>query len=111
TTHHVRQTWLARFWMVPYNTGWHLAHHVDIGIPFRKLPQLHEELVQSGWIVTDLEYPKYRALWRALAPGERRERGPAASGDTGHSGVRCPGGNACRPGARSARLHALPARR
>jgi fatty acid desaturase len=69
TTHHVRQTWLARFWMVPFNTGWHLAHHVDIGIPFRSLPQLHQELVAAGWIVPDLEYPNYRALWRALAAG------------------------------------------
>ena len=30
TTHHVRQSLRARFWMVPFNTGWHLAHHVDI---------------------------------------------------------------------------------
>jgi fatty acid desaturase len=73
TTHHVRQTRLARFWMVPYNTGWHLAHHVDIGIPFRKLPQLHKELVASGWIVPDLEYPNYRALWRALASGQAKQ--------------------------------------
>src|SRR5262249_12382709 len=36
TTHVIRQRPLARFFMVPYNTGWHLAHHVDIGIPFRK---------------------------------------------------------------------------
>jgi fatty acid desaturase len=69
TTHHVRQTRLARFWMVPYNTGWHLAHHVDIGIPFRHLPALHRELVESGWIVPGLEYPNYRSLWRALASG------------------------------------------
>jgi fatty acid desaturase len=74
TTHHVRQGWLARFWMVPYNTGWHLAHHVDIGIPFRSLPKLHEELVAAGWIVPDLEYPNYLALWRALASGEPRPR-------------------------------------
>ena len=69
TTHHVRQGLLARFWMVPYNTGWHLAHHVDIGIPFRSLPALHRELVAAGWVVPDLEYPNYRALWRALASG------------------------------------------
>lgn len=67
TTHHVRQSWLARFWMVPYNTGWHLAHHVDMGIPFRNLPKLHRELVAAGWIVPELEYPSYVALWRALA--------------------------------------------
>src|SRR5204863_27828 len=35
TTHHVRQRLLARFLIVPYNTGWHLAHHVDIAVPFR----------------------------------------------------------------------------
>ena len=69
TTHVVRQRPLARFWMVPYNTGWHLAHHVDIGIPWRKLPQLHAELVAAGWINPELEYPSYFALWRALASG------------------------------------------
>jgi fatty acid desaturase len=67
TTHHVHQSWMARFWMVPYNTGWHLAHHVDIGVPFRKLPALHEELVASGWVVPALEHPSYLSLWRKLA--------------------------------------------
>lgn len=69
TTHVVRQRPLARFWMVPYNTGWHLAHHVDSGIPFRNLPALHRELVAAGWITPELEYPSYRALWRALSSG------------------------------------------
>jgi fatty acid desaturase len=69
TTHHVRQSPLARFWMVPYNTGWHLAHHVDPGIPFRNLPRLHQELRAAGWVPPELEYPNYRALWRALASG------------------------------------------
>jgi fatty acid desaturase len=55
--------------MVPYNTGWHLAHHVDMGIPFRKLPALHRELVAAGWVTPELEYPSYRALWRALSSG------------------------------------------
>jgi fatty acid desaturase len=67
TTHHVRQTRWARFWMVPYNTGWHIAHHVDAGVPWRNLPQFHAELVAAGYIVADLEYSNYRALWRALA--------------------------------------------
>src|SRR5205085_1680604 len=56
TTHHVRQRPLARLLMVPYNTGWHLAHHVDIAVPFRNLPAFHAELVRSGWVVPDLEY-------------------------------------------------------
>ena len=66
TTHHVRQTWLARFWMVPLNTGWHLAHHVDMGVPWRNLPKLHAELEAAGYVTPELTYPSYRALWRAL---------------------------------------------
>jgi fatty acid desaturase len=67
TTHVIRQRPLARFWMVPYNTGWHLAHHVDMGIPFRKLPALHAELVAAGWVTPEIEYSSYTALWRALS--------------------------------------------
>jgi fatty acid desaturase len=67
TTHVVRQRPLARFWMVPYHTGWHLAHHVDMGIPWRRLPDLHRELVAAGWITPEIEYPSYTALWRALS--------------------------------------------
>lgn len=64
TTHHVRQSWAARFWMVPFNTGWHLAHHIDIGVPFSKLPRLHRELERAGYVTPELEWPSYRALWR-----------------------------------------------
>jgi fatty acid desaturase len=66
TTHVVRQSWLARFWMVPYNTGWHLAHHVDMGVPFQHLPRLHDELVAAGWITGAIEHPSYMALWRSM---------------------------------------------
>lgn len=69
TTHLVRQTWLARFWMVPYNTGWHLAHHVDPGIPWRNLPTLENELEEAGWITNPLRWRSYTALWRSLASG------------------------------------------
>lgn len=72
TTHHVRQSRLARFWLVPLNTGWHLAHHVDMGVPWRNLPRLHAELVDAGWVTPSLEYPSYRALWRALASRPER---------------------------------------
>jgi fatty acid desaturase len=84
TTHHVRQSLLARFWIVPYNTGWHLAHHVDIGIPWRNLPKLHAELVRSGWVVPALEYPSYLALWRKLAsrPSAELARPARAGGST-----------------------------
>ena len=67
TTHHVRQSLLARFWIAPFNTGWHLAHHVDMGVPFRNLPRLHEELVAAGWVTDAYVYPSYRALWRDLS--------------------------------------------
>ncbi len=66
TTHSVRQHLVARFAIVPYRIGWHLAHHVDSGIPFRHLPRLHNALVDSGYITDRFEYPSYRALWRAL---------------------------------------------
>lgn len=65
TTHHVNQSWMARFWIVPYRTGWHLAHHVDMGVPWRNLPALHQELVDAGWVTETITYPSYRAFWRA----------------------------------------------
>ncbi len=67
TTHTVRQSLPARFFMVPYNIGYHLAHHVDMGVPWRKLPQMHAELVAAGYVTPELEYPTYTALWRKLA--------------------------------------------
>jgi fatty acid desaturase len=67
TTHNVRQSLGARIWLVPYNTGWHLAHHVDMGVPWRNLPRFHEELVAAGYVTDELTYPNYRELWKALA--------------------------------------------
>ena len=67
TTHNVRQHWIARFWFVPFNTGWHLAHHVDMGVPWRNLPRFHAELERAGYVTPGITYPSYRALWRALA--------------------------------------------
>ncbi len=69
TTHAVRQHLVARFAIVPYRIGWHLAHHVDSGIPFRNLPRLHRALCDSGYVTAALEYPTYRALWRRLRSG------------------------------------------
>src|SRR5437588_515765 len=59
TTHHVRQSPLARLWLVPYNTGWHLAHHVDMAIPWRNLPRFHDELIRAGYVTEVLKYPIY----------------------------------------------------
>jgi fatty acid desaturase len=75
TTHHVRQSWLARLWLVPYHTGYHLAHHVDMGVPWRNLPRFHAELERAGYVTPALTYPSYVALWRALATGSREATG------------------------------------
>ncbi len=80
TTHVIRQSWLARYWMVPYHTGWHLAHHVDMGVPWTNLPQLHDELVASGWVTPEIEYPTYRAFWRAISSGSEAGRSTQAEG-------------------------------
>jgi fatty acid desaturase len=69
TTHSVRQHLAARFFLVPYNIGWHLAHHVDSGVPMRRLPALHRELRASGYVTDELEYESYTSLWRKLASG------------------------------------------
>lgn len=79
TTHVIRQTLLARMWIVPYNTGWHLAHHVDMGVPWRNLPRLHDELVASGWVTPDLEYPSYRAFIREATHRQGVDRAPVAA--------------------------------
>jgi fatty acid desaturase len=68
-THSVRQTLLARFFLVPFNIGFHLSHHVDAGIPFRSLPKFHRELKQAGYLTDGLEYRTYRSLWQALRSG------------------------------------------
>ena len=68
-THSVRQSPLARFFLVPFNIGFHLSHHVDAGIPFRSLPKYHRELLRAGYLTDALEYRSYRSLWRALRNG------------------------------------------
>jgi fatty acid desaturase len=76
TSHHVRQSLAARFWLVPFHTGWHLAHHVDMGVPWRNLPQFHAELARAGYVTEALTYPSYRALWRALSSAEEADPAP-----------------------------------
>ena len=68
TTHTVAQHPLAMFFMVPYKIGYHMAHHVDAGVPFRNLPEYHRLLHEANYLDERMEYPSYRALWHALAP-------------------------------------------
>jgi fatty acid desaturase len=63
-THSVEQHWAARFFLVPFNIGFHLAHHVDAGVPFRNLPKYHQMLTSSSYVPD--QYPNYRSLWTAL---------------------------------------------
>ena len=66
-THSVAQHWLPRFFLVPFNIGFHLAHHVDAGVPFRNLPRYHQMLVTSTYVSEDYQYANYRTLWSRLA--------------------------------------------
>ena len=77
TTHTVRQSWWSRTVLVPFNIGWHLAHHVDAGISMRHLPRYHRALRDAGYVTPELEYPGYRALWRALRTGTRASAAPS----------------------------------
>jgi len=67
TTHNVRQSLLARFWVVPFHAGWHLAHHVDMGVPWRNLPAYHAELERAGYVNDAITYTSYLQLWKALS--------------------------------------------
>ncbi len=64
----MRQSWPARLTIVPYNTGWHLAHHVDSGIPFRNLPKYHAELVALGLRPASARVPDTTARSGASSP-------------------------------------------
>jgi fatty acid desaturase len=69
TTHSVKQHLPARFMLVPFHIGWHLAHHVDSGVPMKNLPKLHRELERAGYVDGHIEYRSYPALWRKLSSG------------------------------------------
>jgi len=66
-THSVVQHPIARFYLVPYNIGFHLAHHVDAGVPFRHLPKYHAMLRDTRYVDDSYEYPSYGALWTAAS--------------------------------------------
>lgn len=66
TTHHVEQHWFPQIFITPYNVGYHLAHHVDSGVPFRNLPKLQRALQDAGYLEGVTVWPNYRSLWGAL---------------------------------------------
>ena len=66
TTHLVAQHPIARVLIAPYSVGYHLAHHVDSGVPFRNLPVLHRALQDGGYFEDVYLWPSYTELWKAL---------------------------------------------
>jgi fatty acid desaturase len=67
TTHSVRQHFIARALFVPFNLGWHIAHHADAGIPFRSLPEYHRQLRDAKYVTGGYEYSSYFGIWKALS--------------------------------------------
>ena len=65
--------------LVPYNIGWHLAHHVDSGVPFRNLPKFHAALREAGYVDDTIEYASYPAIWKALRRRTAPQRHPTPS--------------------------------
>ncbi len=66
TTHHIHQGFLAKHVFLSQAIGFHLAHHVDSGIPMANLPKLHRALEEDGYLPPELVYPSYRAFWKTL---------------------------------------------
>lgn len=67
TTHHIRQGFLAKHVFLSQGIGFHLAHHVDSGIPMAHLPALQRALEEDGYLPPEQIHPSYRAFWRTLA--------------------------------------------
>ena len=66
TTHFIRQTPIAKFLLMPLNSGHHMAHHIDPQIPFRNLPKLSQEMRRSGFIPDEIVHKNYTSLLRKL---------------------------------------------
>jgi len=66
TTHNIRQGFLSRHVFLSGSIGFHLAHHVDSGVPMANLPRLHRALVADGYIDETVTYPGYWSFFRRL---------------------------------------------
>ena len=53
TTHDIRQGVLAKHVFLSQGIGYHLAHHVDSGIPMSNLAKLHRALEEDGYITRE----------------------------------------------------------
>jgi fatty acid desaturase len=67
TTHHIRQGFLSKHVFLSQSIGYHLAHHVDSGIPMANLPRLQKALEEDGYVTEAITHRGYWAFWRTLA--------------------------------------------
>ena len=66
TTHHVHQGFLSRHVFLSQSIGFHLAHHVDSGVPMGNLPKLQQALEEDGYVTEAHTHPGYWAFWQTL---------------------------------------------
>jgi len=68
TSHNIKQGFMAKHLFLSQGIGYHLAHHVDSGIPMANLAKLHRALEEDGYISESFSYPGYwnfiGKLWR-----------------------------------------------
>ena len=74
TTHHIRQGFLSKHVFLSQSIGYHLAHHVDSGIPMANLPILQQALEEDGYVTESITHHGYRAFWRTLTRADDPER-------------------------------------
>ncbi|MFT7607119.1 MAG: fatty acid desaturase [Candidatus Aldehydirespiratoraceae bacterium] len=67
TTHHIKQGFLSKYVFLSQSIGFHLAHHVDSGIPMANLAKLQRALEEDGYVTEVITHRGYWAFWRTLA--------------------------------------------
>ncbi|MEO0492306.1 MAG: fatty acid desaturase [Actinomycetota bacterium] len=67
TTHDIHQGFWSRYVFLSQGIGFHLAHHVDSGIPMSNLHRLHDALVEDGYVVPEMTQRGYWSFFRTLA--------------------------------------------
>jgi len=75
-TRTVRAGWIGRTWIGPLNFHYHLEHHLHPRVPFSRLRELHEVLVERGQYAArpELLYDGYGQVLRAVWQRYRRAR-------------------------------------
>lgn len=66
TTHNIEQGFLAKHVFLSQGIGYHLAHHVDSGIPMSNLAKLHRALEEDGYVVAGMTHRGYWSFFRTL---------------------------------------------